>query len=75
MKGNIEKEDPLWKEYLDKAAVYDERMPVVDASELNKIASKIVDVLVDYVGYFFATFTINANSTIVEFHWGSTFKA
>ena len=44
LKGNVEKDDPLWKEYLDKAAVYDERM----VDELNKI----VDVLLVYVGYF-----------------------
>ena len=45
LKGNVEKDDPLWKEYLDKAAVFDERM----VDELNKI----VDVLLVFVGYFF----------------------
>ena len=44
LKGNVEKDDPLWKEYLDKAAVFDARM----MDELNKI----VDVLLVYVGYF-----------------------
>ena len=44
MKGDVEKDDPLWKEYLDKAAVFDARM----LDELNKI----VDVLLVYVGYF-----------------------
>ena len=38
------KDDPLWKEYLDKAAVFDARL----VDELNKI----VDVLLVYVGYF-----------------------
>ena len=37
-------DDPLWKEYLEKAAVFDARM----LDELNKI----VDVLLVYVGYF-----------------------
>ena len=44
LNGNVEKDDPLWKEYLDKAAVFDERM----VDELNKI----VDVLLVFVGYF-----------------------
>ena len=44
LKGDVKKDDPLWKEYLDKAAVFDAR--TVD--ELNKI----VDVLLVYVGYF-----------------------
>ena len=44
LKGNVEKDDPLWKEYLDKAAVFDTRM----VDEWNKI----VDVLLVYVGYF-----------------------
>ena len=44
MKGNVEKEDPLWTLYLDKAAVFDTR--TVD--EWNKI----VDVLLVYVGDF-----------------------
>ena len=44
MKGNVEKDDPLWKEYLDKAAVFDTRM----VDELNKI----VDVLLVCVSYF-----------------------
>ena len=44
LKGNVGKDDPLWKEYLDKAAVFDARM----VDELNKI----VDVLLVYVGYF-----------------------
>ena len=52
LKNNVEKDDPLWKEYLDKAAVFDERM----VDEWNKI----VDVLLVYVGYFFLSiFTIN----------------
>ena len=51
LKGNVEKDDPLWKEYLDKAAEFDVRM----VDEWNKI----VDVLLLYVGYFLATFTIN----------------
>ena len=44
LKGNVKKDDPLWTEYLDKAAVFDARM----VDELNKI----VDVLLVYVGYF-----------------------
>ena len=44
LKGNVEKDDPLWKIYLDKAAVFDARM----VDEWNKI----VDVLLVYVGYF-----------------------
>jgi len=44
LKGNVEKDDPLWNEYLDKAAVFDVRM----VDEWNKI----VDVLLVYVGYF-----------------------
>ena len=52
LKGNVEKDDPFWKEYLDKAAVFDVRM----VDECNKI----VDVLLVYVGSFFlSTFTIN----------------
>ena len=43
LKGNVEKDDPLWKLYLDKAAVFDARM----VDEWNKI----VDVLLVYVGY------------------------
>ena len=50
LKGNVKKDDPLWTEYLDKAAVFDARM----VDELNKI----VDVLLVYVGYF-ATFDID----------------
>lgn len=51
MKGNVEKEDPLWTLYLDKAAVFDTRM----VDEWNKI----VDVLLVYVGDFllFSKFT------------------
>ena len=44
LKDNVGKDDPLWKEYLDKAAIFDERM----VDEWNKI----VDVLLVYVGYF-----------------------
>ena len=44
LNDNVEKDDPLWKEYLDKAAVFDVRM----IDEWNKI----VDVLLVYVGYF-----------------------
>ena len=44
LKGNVEKDDPLWKLYLDKAAVFDARM----VDEWNKI----IDVLLVYVGYF-----------------------
>ena len=44
LKGDVKKDDPLWKEYLDKAAVFDACM----LDELNKI----VDVLLVYVGYF-----------------------
>ena len=44
LEGNVEKDDPLWKEYLDKAAEFDTRM----VDEWNKI----VDVLLVYVGYF-----------------------
>ena len=49
--NNVEKDDPLWKEYLDKAAVFDERM----VDEWNKI----VDVLLVYVSQFLLPFTIN----------------
>jgi hypothetical protein len=42
LKDNVGKDDPLWKEYLDKAAVFDVRM----VDEWNKI----VDVLLVYVG-------------------------
>ena len=45
LKGNVKKDDPLWTEYLEGAAVFDARM----VDELNKI----VDVLLVYVGYFF----------------------
>ena len=44
LKDNVEKDDPLWNEYLEKAAAFDERM----VDEWNKI----VDVLLVYVGYF-----------------------
>ena len=44
LKGNVKKDDPLWTEYLEGAAVFDARM----VDELNKI----VDVLLVYVGYF-----------------------
>ena len=44
LEGNVEKDDPLWKLYLDKAAAFDARM----VDEWNKI----VDVLLVYVGYF-----------------------
>jgi hypothetical protein len=44
LKGDVKKDDPLWKEYLDKAAVFDARL----VDELNKI----VDVLLVYVCYF-----------------------
>jgi hypothetical protein len=44
LKGDVKKDDPLWKEYLDKAAVFDAHM----VDELNKI----VDVLLVYVGHF-----------------------
>ena len=40
----VEKDDPFWKEYLDKAAVFDTRM----VDEWNKI----IDVLLVFVGYF-----------------------
>ena len=50
MKGDVGKDDPLWKEYLDKAAVFDARL----VDELNKI----VDVLLVYVGHFMP-FTMN----------------
>ena len=50
LKGDVGKDDPLWKEYLDKAAVFDARL----VDELNKI----VDVLLVYVGHFMP-FTMN----------------
>ena len=50
-RDNVGKDDPLWKEYLDKAAIFDVRM----VDEWNKI----VDVLLVYVGYFFTTCTTN----------------
>ena len=51
LKDNVGKDDPLWKKYLDKAAIFDVRM----VDEWNKI----VDVLLVYVGFFLATFTMN----------------
>ena len=44
LKDKVEKDNPLSKEYLDKAAVFDVHM----VDEWNKI----VDVLPVYVGYF-----------------------
>ena len=44
LKDNVEKDDPLWKEYVERAAVFDVRM----MDEWNRI----VDVLLVYVGYF-----------------------
>ena len=44
LRGKVEKDDPLWKEYLDKAAAFDARL----VDEWNKT----VDVLLVYVGYF-----------------------
>ena len=44
LKDNVGKDDPLWKEYLDKAAVFDVRM----VDEWNKI----IDVLLFYVCHF-----------------------
>ena len=43
LKGDVRKDDPLWEEYLDKAAKFDKNM----LDELNKI----VDVLLVYVGF------------------------
>ena len=45
LKDNVEKDDPIWNEYLEKAAVFDVRM----VDEWNKI----VDVHLVYVSYFF----------------------
>ena len=53
LKGDVQKDDPLWKEYLDKAAEFDKRL----VDELNKI----VDVLLVYVGFFHDTFTMKYN--------------
>ena len=44
LKDNVEKDDPVWKEYVEKASVFDERM----VDEWNKT----VDVLLVFVGYF-----------------------
>ena len=44
LNGNVQKDDPLWTEYLDKAAAFDVRM----VDEWNKI----IDVLLVYVGGF-----------------------
>ena len=44
LKHKVEKDDPLWKEYGDKAAAFDVRL----VDEWNKI----VDVLLVYVGNF-----------------------
>ena len=44
LKGDVQKDDSLWEEYLVKAADFDIRM----MDELNKI----VDVLLVFVGYF-----------------------
>lgn len=43
-KYKVEKDDPLWKQYVEKAALFDERM----VDQWNKI----VDVLLVYVGIF-----------------------
>lgn len=42
LKYKVEKDDPIWKQYVDKAASFDERM----VDQWNKI----VDVLLVYVG-------------------------
>ena len=47
-KNKVEKDDPLWKEYVEKAAAFDTRM----VDEWNKI----VDVILVYVGIFFLFF-------------------
>ena len=47
MKDNVEMDDPLWKEYLDKAAVFDVLL-VRMVNEWNKID----DALLFYVGCF-----------------------
>lgn len=47
MQYKVEKDDPLWKEYVEKAAMFDERM----IDEWNKI----VDVILVYVLFFFLT--------------------
>ena len=44
IEGNVKKDDSLWKEYLEGAAVFDARM----VDEWNKT----VDALLVYVGYF-----------------------
>jgi hypothetical protein len=44
LKDNVEKDDPLWNEYLERASLFDERM----VDEWNKI----VDVLLVYVCFF-----------------------
>ena len=44
LKDNAEKDDPVWKEYVDKANAFDERM----VDEWNKT----VDVLLVFVSYF-----------------------
>ena len=41
-KNKVEKDDPLWQEYVEKAATFDERM----IDDWNKI----VDVILVYVG-------------------------
>ena len=41
-KYKVEKDDPVWKQYVEKAALFDERM----VDQWNKI----VDVLLIYVG-------------------------
>lgn len=41
-KYKVEKDDPLWKQYVEKAALFDKRM----VDQWNKI----VDVLLVYVG-------------------------
>ena len=49
-KCKVEKDDPLWKQYVEKAAIFDGRM----VDEWNKI----VDVLLVYVGILFNAFMI-----------------
>ena len=41
---NVEKDDPVWQEYVDKAAVFDVRI----MDEWNKT----IDVLLVFVGYY-----------------------
>jgi hypothetical protein len=65
LKDDVKKDDPLWREYLDKAAVFDARM----VDEWNKI----VDVLLVYVGCFLLISSREIRLLIIELSIGCAF--